>query len=92
MAAKKRIPSPLAIAALLLLAAAIVYIAILAFGQFTPKYADNAHCPGLIELILRAITVFFAGLMVLAGAGWWVVFNILPYFRRRTDRDEQSST
>lgn len=87
MATNKRIPSPLAIAALVLLAGYILYIGGLALGQFTPKCAA-ALCPTLIEMTLRAIAVFIAGMMLLAGAGWWIVFNIVPRLRRSAGQDK----
>lgn len=76
----------LAIVALVLLAAYLLFIGNLALAQFSPKCIDGV-CPTLIEKILRAIAVFFAGLMVMAGAGWWIVFNVLPRFKPPNDED-----
>lgn len=76
----------LAIIALVLLAAYLLFLGNLALAQFSPKCIDGV-CPTLIEKILRAIAVFFAGLMVMAGAAWWIIFNVLP--RREDPSDDE---
>lgn len=82
MAEKPKL-TPFAILVFALLAASILFLGHLALAQFTPKCVDA--CPSLLEKTLRAITVVFAGMMVLAGAGWWIVFNIITPMRRARD-------
>lgn len=76
----------LGVVALVLLAVYILFIGRLALSQFTPKCGGDV-CPTMIEMILRAIATFFAGLMVLAGVGWWIVFNF--FTPKREDDDTE---
>lgn len=79
-------PNPLGIVALFVLASVILAIGFFALSQFWASCTDGV-CPSLIERSLRVIAIFFAGIMVLAGVGWWIVFNVIHPMRRKDDAD-----
>ena len=79
-------PNPLAILALVLLAAIILFIGYFAVSQFWASCTGSV-CPSLIERILRVVATFIAGMMVLAGIGWWIVFNVIQPMRDRDEAD-----